>query len=204
MLPYIFYRIKEHFLHIGCEWDELAPDINNVIEFAHTHLNSEPSSTTPDNQNSPEFLLARKGADINTDYRNDNIKEEYKAISEMLSMHTTDADLVLYRGVCPDVFKKMKENARNHRNCDLFEKGYLSSSLSKENAYPSIYHLRIYTPAGTHAVYLGNVNGEETKYYEVAVQHSAKLKVISMEKFPDLPNSPKCNYLINCLLIETQ
>lgn len=192
MLPLIIYRIKDKFLNIGQKWDQLAPDQAHAIEFAHTHINPEPLHTPIGTPPPPEFFLARKGDEINHYYRQDTPKEEYKKISAMMAKHSTDIDLVLYRGICPDVYKSMKRNARKKSNCNLFEKGYLSCSLVKGKEKRAIYHLRIFIPAGTHVTYLGNVNGEENVYYEVAVQHSSKLKVIS-----------KDNKYINCLLTET-
>lgn len=192
MLPLIIYRIKDKFLNIGQKWDQLAPDQAHAIEFAHTHINPEPLHTPIGTPQPPEFFLARKGDEINHYYRQDTPKEEYKKISAMMAKHSTDIDLVLYRGICPDVYKSMKRNARKKSNCNLFEKGYLSCSLVKGKEKRAIYHLRIFIPAGTHVTYLGNVNGEENVYYEVAVQHSSKLKVIS-----------KDNKYINCLLTET-
>lgn len=31
------YRIKDKFKHIGASWDELAPDKDEAIEYAHTY-----------------------------------------------------------------------------------------------------------------------------------------------------------------------
>lgn len=51
--------------------------------------------------------------------------------------------------------------------------------------------LRIKVPAGTKCVYMGNVNDEQW-YYEVDIMHSAKLKIISIDKT-----------YINCELLTT-
>ena len=53
--------------------------------------------------------------------------------------------------------------------------------------------LRIFVPYGTNVIYLGNVNDEEERYYEVDVQYGAKLKIVSMDKT-----------YINCVLISTK
>lgn len=50
---------------------------------------------------------------------------------------------------------------------------------------------RILVPKGSHVKYMGNVNFEE-HYYEVDIQHGAKLQVISADK-----------EYINCLLVST-
>lgn len=85
----------------------------------------------------------------------------------------------------------MKENAKNMTDCDLYEKGFLATSLVKGHELNSEIKLRIYVPVGTKCVYMGNVN-EEQGYYEVDVMHSSKLKIISMDK-----------EYINCKLLET-
>ena len=85
----------------------------------------------------------------------------------------------------------MKENARNMNDCDLYEKGFLATSLVKGHEINSEIKLRIYVPAGTKCVYMGNVN-EEQGFYEVDVMHSSKLKIISMD-----------DEYINCELLET-
>lgn len=85
----------------------------------------------------------------------------------------------------------MKENAKNLPDCDLYEKGFLATSLIKGHEINSEIKLRIYVPAGTKCIYMGNVN-EEQGYYEVDVMHSSKLKIISMDK-----------EYINCKLLET-
>ena len=83
----------------------------------------------------------------------------------------------------------MQENAKNMKGVDLYEKSFLQTSLVKGHESNSQYHLRIYVPKGTQAVYLGNVNDEQF-YYEVDIQHGAKLKVVSMDET-----------YINCILL---
>ena len=71
----------------------------------------------------------------------------------------------------------------------LYEKSFLQTSLVKGHESNSQYHLRIQVPAGTQAVYLGNVNDEQF-YYEVDIQHGAKLKIVSID-----------DEYINCILL---
>lgn len=85
----------------------------------------------------------------------------------------------------------MKENANNMTDCDLYEKGFLATSLVKGHEINSKIKLRIFVPAGTKCVYMGNVN-EEQGFYEVDVMHSSKLKIISMD-----------DEYINCELLAT-
>lgn len=55
----------------------------------------------------------------------------------------------------------MIESAKKHSGTDLLEKGFLAASLVKGCEFQYKKKLRIYVPAGTHAVYQGNVNDEQ-------------------------------------------
>lgn len=185
------YRIKDKFKHIGASWDELAPDKDNVIEYAHTYINPEPQRMIDTNHYTMEYCLAHSGESVNERFRQNRADNIDLQIAEMVASHTTDTDLVLYRGVCDYVFDLMKKNAENMPDCDLYEKGFLATSLVKGHELNYDIKLRIYVPTGTKCVYMGNVN-EEQGYYEVDVMHSSKLKIISMDK-----------EYINCKLLET-
>lgn len=185
------YRIKDKFKRIGASWDELAPDKDEAIEYAHTHINPEPQRMIDTNHYTMEYCLAHSGETVNERFRQDKADNIDLQIADMVTLHTTDTDLVLYRGVCDYVYDLMKENAKNLPDCDLYEKGFLATSLVKGHEINSKINLRIYVPAGTKCVYMGNVN-EEQEYYEVDVMHSSKLKIISMDK-----------EYINCKLLET-
>lgn len=92
----------------------------------------------------------------------------------------------------PEYFGDLSANNKMiMTDCDLYEKGFLATSLVKGHELNSEIKLRIYVPVGTKCVYMGNVN-EEQGYYEVDVMHSSKLKIISMDK-----------EYINCKLLET-
>ena len=186
-----FYRIKDKFKHIGAGWDELAPDKDEAIEYAHTPIKPEPQRMIDTNHSTREYCLAHSGESVNERFRQDRADNNDLQIADMVALHTTDTDLVLYRGVCDYVYDLMKENAKNLPDCDLYEKGFLATSLVKGHEINSEIKLRIYVPAGTKCVYMGNVN-EEQGYYEVDVMHSSKLKIISMDK-----------EYINCKLLET-
>lgn len=186
-----FYSIKDKFKHINAHWDELAPDENNAIEYAHAHINPEPQRMIDMNHYTLEYCLAYAGESINERYRQDKIEDIDLQIAHMVSLHTTDTDLVLYRGVCDDVYNLMKKNAKHMADCDLFEKGFLSTSLVKGHEIQTKNKLRIYAPAGTKCVYMGNVN-EELRFYEVDIMHSSKLKIVSID-----------NEYINCKLLGT-
>lgn len=186
-----FYRIKDKFKHIGAFWDELALDEGNAIEYAHRHINPEPQRMIDINNYTMEYCLACSGDSINERFRQGRASHRDLQIAEMVASHTTDTDLILYRGVCDCVFELMKKNAEDMPDCDLYEKGFLATSLVKGHEINYKIKLRIYVPADTKCVYMGNVN-EEQGFYEVDVMHSSKLKIISMD-----------DEYINCELLET-
>ena len=192
MLPLLFYRIKENTIKLGASWDKLAPSENAAIEFAHTYLNTDPHRFNTKQQYTMEFYLACKGDDINTRYRNNIPTQEDLQVAETLKEYKSQKDLVLYRGVCDEIFLLMKKNGKNHTDCDLYEKGFMACSLVKGHEYRSSKYLRIYIPKGTNVIYQGNINNEQNTY-EVDIQYGAKLKIVSAD-----------NKYINCKLIETK
>lgn len=189
MKPLFIYRIIGTLHNTGADWDKLAPSEENAIDFAHENINPEPKRFQEGRHFSLEYCLAHSGETINIRYREDRPEEIELRIAEMVAKHTTKVPLVLYRGVCEEVFQLMQENAKKMKGVDLYEKSFLQTSLVKGHESNSQYHLRIYVPEGTQAVYLGNVN-EEQFYYEVDIQHGAKLKIVSIDK----------SY-INCILL---
>lgn len=191
MIPTLFYRIKDAILGIGASWDKLAPDKDTAIEFAHNHINEEPERMIDMNHCTIEYCLAHSGESINERFRQNRADETALKIAAMVDEHTTDTDLVLYRGVCDPVFELMQKNAKEMPDCDLYEKGFLACSLVKGQEIKYKIKLRIYVPAGSKCVYLGNVNDEQN-LYEVDVMHSSKLKIESID-----------SKYINCRLLET-
>ena len=191
MIPTLFLRIKGKFQNIGANWDKLAPTKEQAIEYAHNHINQEPERMIDANHYSMEYCLAHSGEIVNERYRQNRQDEIDLKIGDMVAEHKTDTDLVLYRGVCDYVYDLMKENAKDIPDCDLYEKGFLATSLVKGHEINSKIKLRIYVPAGTKCVYQGNVN-EEQGFYEVDVMHSSKLKIISID-----------DEYINCKLLAT-
>ena len=187
----IFYRIKDKFKHIGVSWDELAPDKDKAIEYAHIHINPEPQRMIDTNHYTMEYCLAHSGESVNERFRQNRADNIDLQIAEMVASHTTDTDLVLYRGVCDYVFDLMKKNAENMPDCDLYEKGFLATSLIKGHELNYDTKLRIKVPAGTKCVYMGNVNDEQG-FYEVDIMHGSKLKIISID-----------DTYINCELLKT-
>lgn len=181
MKPLFYYRIIEKIYNFGLFWDNMAPLEENAIDFAHTNINSEPNKMIDTNHYSLEYCLAHSGESINERFRSDRPDEIDLEIANMISTHRTKMPIVVYRGVCEAVFRQMVKNAKNMDNTDLFEKAFLQTSLVKGHEIHSQYRLRIYVPEKAQAVYLGNVN-EEQFYYEVDLQHGAKLKIVSVDK----------------------
>lgn len=193
MLHTLFYRIKESIFKIGKKWDNIALNEKNAIYFAETHINKEPNRFKEGSHTiySMEYCLAASGESINGRYRTNNIENIDKQIAATVDNYKTDTDLIVYRGVCDHVFDLMKENAKEHSDADLFEKGFMSTSLVKTHELNYKKKLRIFVPAGTKCVYMGNIN-DELGYYEVTIQHDAALKIISIDK-----------EYINCRLLRT-
>ncbi len=186
-----FYRIKDAILGIGVGWDKLAPDKDIAKDFAHEHINEEPEQMIDIYHYSMEYCLAHSGESVNERYRQNRQDEIDLKISEMVAQHKTDTDLVLYRGVCDYVYNLMKENAKDIPDCDLYEKGFLATSLVKGQELNYKIKLRIYVPAGSKCVYQGNVNNEQD-FYEVDIMHGSKLKIESVD-----------SEYINCKLLGT-
>lgn len=187
----IFYRIKDMIMHIGTQWDKLSLKIDEAVEYAHIHINQEPQKYIQENHYTYEYRLAHFGVSINNRFRQDRADKDDLATAFIVSKNTTDTDLVLYRGVDHYIFNLMQKNAKKYNDCDLYEKGFLATSLVKGYEINSKIKLRIKVPAGTKCVYMGNVN-DELEYYEVDVMHGSKLKIISID-----------NEYINCELLST-
>lgn len=189
----IYYQLTEKIKHYGASLDKLALAKDEAVEFAHKYINDEPKLKIGNNY-SWEHKLAYHGEYINSHYRQNKPPEEWhKEIATGIAKITTQKDIVVYRGVTNDVFDLMKQNAKGIRGANLVEKSFMQTSLAKDVKLPGNIKLRIYVPKGTHAVYLGNVNDEEERWYEVAIQHGAKLKILSID-----------NTYINCRLLESE
>ena len=187
--PLFLYRLIGKFHNVGADWDKLAPTEETAIDFAHENINPEPKRFKEGRHFSLEYCLAHSGETINTRYRENRPEAIELRIADMVATHKTKCPLVVYRGVCEAVFELMQENAKDMKGVDLYEKSFLQTSLVKGHESNSQYHLRIYVPEGTQAVYLGNVNDEQF-YYEVDIQHGSKLKIVSID-----------DTYINCILL---
>lgn len=184
--PFWFYRLKGMVINTGKKWDKLAINENDAISFAHEKINPEPSKWRDEENYSLEYSLAHFGEYINMRLRDDRINKNDLEISEMIAKNITKTQLVLYRGVSKIVLDKMRNNAKCYDGVDLYEKSFLQTSLVKGHEINDEYHLRIYVPENTQAVYLGQVDQDyidkNNFFYEVDLQRGAKLKIVSIDK----------------------
>ena len=192
MIITFFYKIQDIIHHTGRTWDALSVTKEQAIEFAHKYINPEPERMIDATHYSMEYCLAHSGESINERYRQGKVDETDIKIAKVVAQNKTERDLVLYRGVCDYVYALMIENAKDKPDCDLYEKGFLATSLVKGCEINYKIKLRIYIPAGTKCIYQGNVNDEQY-YYEVDVMYGAKLKIASIDK-----------EYINCRLLSTE
>jgi hypothetical protein len=71
MKPLLFYRIKDILHNTGADWDKLAPNIEDAINFAHKNINPEPIRQYDNFKFSLEYCLAHSGESLNERLRND-------------------------------------------------------------------------------------------------------------------------------------
>ena len=175
----LLLKWREYVNKTGKKWDKLAPTEEEAIEFAHANINPEPERMITPTHFSYEYYLAHYGESVNTRMRQDRADNEDMEAIKMVASHSNKVDIVLYRGVCEAVYQQMRENAKG-MDADLYEKAFLQCSLVKGNEIHGKYRLRIYVPAGTECVYLGNVNDEQY-YYEVVIQAGRKLRIVGID-----------------------
>lgn len=185
------YKLKGKILRTGQKWDLLSSSQADVPLFVAKYLNNEPPRYV-EKIPSDEYIIASSGPTINGRLRSGSVDEKIENIYQTLKKYSTKADIVVYRGVSMETLEKMVESAQVEGCIDFKEKGFLHTSLVKGFEFRDPYKkLRIKIPKGTNAFYVGNLNNEETHYYEVIIQKGAKLKVISIDDY------------INCELVGT-
>ncbi|MDU5225028.1 MAG: ADP-ribosyltransferase [Streptococcus sp.] len=141
----------------------------------------------------PMGIVVSSGETIGERLRSEQwVSGTIHSIYNTLKKYSTKKDIVVYRGVSKPVFDKMIESAKGDVTIDFKAKAFLHTSVVKgcENS-DSYRKLRIKVPKGTNAFYAGNINSEESIYYEVVVQKGARLKVILIDDY------------INCELVGT-
>ena len=71
----LFYHLKEKIKHIGADWDNLAPDKDTAIEYAHRHINPEPEQMIDENHYSMQYCFAHSGESVNERFRQNRSRE---------------------------------------------------------------------------------------------------------------------------------
>ena len=194
-----FYYIKDFICHISKKWDGMAQNTSSAINFAHDKINLEPSheqkwfNTLAHNIEHYNRILRSSNSNASKDTI-DNINE----ISNHIRDNMLQNDIILYRQISKTAFENMKKEAQSFSNIDLYDKGFICTTLVKgiENHYGFDYNsqnryikLRIYVPAETGCIYMGNINSEDGNY-EVILPPGSKFKIISIDR-----------YYINCKII---
>ena len=197
-------------------WDEIAPYkgkisktsyenmsdkerekyTERVKEFAHRYINVSPKKYVPNSNNklyTPEYSICHYSEALNKDLRKDLQEEEGCEYSNAIKKYSLMNDIVVYRGIDDSVLNQTKEAALFINDVDMYEKGFLHTSLTKATIPKTKRILRILLPKGTCAFYAGNVNGEIESFQEVVVQRGAKLRILGEDEI-----------YINCLLIDTE
>lgn len=179
---------KKH--HISTNWDIKSFPAEYADDLAHEYINKEPEKPKQgtDNSTNTYYRLAAFGKSINARLRKGVNNDDMDIINMVKSNHTK-ASLILYRGVCDDVYQKMLLNAKNISDVDYVERGFLCCSLVKDHHINEEICFRIFVPEGTPAAYMGSVSNEPG-YYEVDVLCGCKLKIISID-----------NEFVNCKLV---
>lgn len=189
----IWYKLKEIIFRYGEKWDALTPKEDEAINFAHNYINMEPARYVEGTSYPSSMYRIAASQSISQRLRSNIASDIDIELLEALKRYILPNDIIVYRGIFEDDFKNMIKNAKIIGNCDLYEKGLYSTSIVKgKQESKRAYQTRTFLPKGTNAVYLGDVNDEEKRYYEVLVQKGARLKIVSMDKS-----------FINCILIGT-
>ena len=189
----IWSKLKEIIFRYGEKWDALTPKEDEAINFAHNYINMEPARYEEGTSRPSSMYRIAASQPISQRLRSNIASDIDIELLEALKRYILPNDIIVYRGIFEDDFKNMIKNAKIIGNCDLYEKGLYSTSIVKgKQESKRAYQTRTFLPKGTNAVYLGDVNDEEKRYYEVLVQKGARLKIVSMDKS-----------FINCILIGT-
>lgn len=187
-----YFKLIGKIFQTGKKWDSLSSSKGEVRDFAKKYLNEEPLKYI-DGGLSDEYIVVSSGETIGERLRSEQwVSVTIHSIYNTLKKYSTKKDIVVYRGVSKPVFDKMIESAKGDVTIDFKEKAFLHTSVVKGCEISDSYRkLRIKVPKGTNAFYAGNINSEESIYYEVVVQKGARLKVISIDDY------------INCELVGT-
>lgn len=200
----LFFWLVEMFKRYGKKWEiryaydhqkskqEYANlsenDRNNYIKKVKEFANNC-GCETPEEKDIIESLCSR-GTEFNWQLRKNIAGDNIEKISSYIQKFHTKRDIVVYRGIDKSTMKWILKEADGFKNIDLYDKGFLFTTLTKATLPKKDYNLRILLPKGTNAFYSGDINNEEEVYQEIVVQCDAKLKIVSFG----------VKY-INCLLV---
>ena len=174
----LYFRLKEMIFKEGRKWEKKFPIQGDVKEFAKQNINPQPNKKIG-GEYTGEYIVVSTAETLNDRIRSglianyeDSINKGYLAFAK----YQTKVDLVVYRGVCKNVFKSMKKSFFK-----FHDKAFLCTSLLKGHELDQEYKLRILIPKGTKAAYMGDLNGEEKIFYEVILQNGAVLRIVSFD-----------------------
>ena len=174
----------------GSIWDSMAQTATTAIDFAHTNINPPPTM-----EQKWMNVLSKNVEHYNKTLRypestnsKDRINEiaEINEIAKNVRNNKSKKDLILYRQITNEGYENMLEEAKSMKNIDLYDKGFMCTSLVKgvEHTFGYGYgadegftRLRIYAPEGTGCVYMFDI--QESGNYEVILPPGTKLKIIS-------------------------
>lgn len=124
--------------------------------------------------------LCSRGLTYSWELRKNIAEEDVEIISNHIKQFKLQQDILVYRGVGRPTMEWMLKEAERFDGIDLYDKGFLFTTLTKATLPKRPYYLRILLPKGTNAFYSGDVNFEEEVYQEIVVQRDAKLKIVSL------------------------
>ena len=204
----VFLKIKSIYnkFFLGVSLPKISElDETTAIDFAHMHINPEPQRyyyKDIHSYYSPEYVIGHFGIINNQHIRYGYITDEIKNAEKKINSIVTDTPLVLYRGVANQTLEEMYVNAKLYKDTDLYEVGFVHTSLVEGHEINHVNHLRIFVPQYSTCVYLGDVNYEQ-QFYEVVLQHGARFKLISVNnKFINLLYLPNYTFKVNDLSVK--
>ena len=172
------------FKKIGAIWDSMAQTTTTAIDFAHTNINPPPTI-----EQKWMYVLSKNVEHYNKTLRypkSANSKDTINEIAENVRNNKSKKDLILYRQITKYGFENMLKEAKSMKNIDLYDKGFMCTTLVKgvEHSFgygygedKGVIRLRIYAPEGTGCVYMSDI--QEPGNYEVILPTGTKLKIIS-------------------------
>lgn len=205
------YRVIDLVMDFSSRLDKMSMAEETAADFAHENINPDLSDFT--DPIGWGYDLTHIGADINKYLREHELDSSRNTYGDLDKRADTIAyyigclpvhkRFVVYRGVFPDTLDQMYRLGKNH-GCDLYDPGFLQTSLIKGREERREYRLRILVPNGTHAVYLGSngIINPGDHYHEVDIQRGASLKILSVGPKEYSPDGSKFRY-INCWVLST-